>query len=144
MERLLYIDFDKSRLITSVVSDIGYWLVNYTGDDVGDVFDVEKKTQKYQHISHAQDHIAVPPQIDRIQKILNNKQIFFEDSIGEAGEPEDMKDDLMDLAFLEQNEVDEVLSNGPEIHPDSSYDITYTLLPKRIPRSTQKISLNEK
>ena len=44
MKRLLYIDFDELRLMTSVVSDIGYWLANYTGDDIGDIFDAERET----------------------------------------------------------------------------------------------------
>ena len=50
MERSSYIDFDELRIITTAVSDIGYWLAEATNDDVVDVFDAGGDSTVHQHI----------------------------------------------------------------------------------------------
>ena len=47
MERALYINFDELRMMIAVVSNIGYWLAKYTGDNEADIFDAGSETTEY-------------------------------------------------------------------------------------------------
>ena len=50
----------------------------------------------------------------------------------------------MGVGVINDKDVIEVLSKSLEAHPDSSIDIIYTSLPKRVFKPTSKILLNEK
>ena len=51
MERVLYIDFDKSRLIISAVSDTDYWMVEATGNNAVDVLNIGGEDLKHRQPS---------------------------------------------------------------------------------------------
>ena len=76
VERALHIDFDESRMMTAIVSDIGYWLAEYIGDNEADVFDVGGETIKYPYtfndVVYIYDGYENVPNIDYIRNILNN------------------------------------------------------------------------
>ena len=146
MERALHINFDELRMMIAVVSNIGYWLAEYTGDNKTNIFDIGGETIEYPHIEHPHifnnvvyiynDHKNLP-NIDYIRNILNNSQNVIE-------EFEDIEENNIDVEAIDNEDVIEVLSNSLEVYPDSSTDIIYTSLPKRVFKPTSKILLNEK
>ena len=76
MERALYIDFDESRIMTAIVSNIGYWLAEYIGDNEANIFDVGGETTEHPHtfnnVVYIYDDHENIPNIDHIRNILNN------------------------------------------------------------------------
>ena len=141
VERASHVDFDESRMMTAAVSDTGYWLAEYTGDNEADVFDAGGETTEHPHTSndvvHTHDGHENVPNIDHIRNILNNTQ----NATGESG---DVGENDVGAGAIDDEDVTEVLPDSPEAHPDPSTDATYTSLPKRVSKPTSKILLNEK
>ena len=139
VERTSHVDFDESRLMTSAVSDTGYWMAEATGDDATDVFDAVGDGLEHRHSPVAVDsnpNANASPNgttgidIKRIRNILNPPARESGDVGAENVEPDE--------------EVDEVPEIGLEPHPDPSPDATYTSRPKRSVQPSQKVLLNEK
>ena len=127
--------------MTAIVSNTGYWLAKYTGDNKANVFDAGGETTKHPHTSNDvvythDDHENIP-NIDHIRNILNNTQNATEES-------EDIEENNIGAEAINNEDVIEILPDSPEAHPDSSIDIIYTSLPKRVFKPTSKILLNEK
>ena len=151
MKRVLYVNFDELRIIIAIVSDIGYWLAKYTGDNKANIFDIGGEIIEHPHIEHP--HIEHPhisndvvyiyndyenlSNIDHIRNILNNSQ----NSIGEF---EDMGENDIGVEVINNEDVIEVLLNSAEVYLDLSIDIIYTSLSKRVSKPTSKILLNKK
>ena len=120
VERASHVDFDETRLMTSAVSDTGYWLAEATGDDVTDVFDAGRKDQELHNTivnptdSHQHSHVD----IQTIQNILSKPS---------TGDPGDVGAEESDP----DEDVPEVSDNSLETHLDPSTDGTYTSRPKR-------------
>ena len=146
VERVSHIDFDELRMMTAVVSNIGYWLAKYIGDNKANVFDIGGETIEYPYIEHPHIFNNVVyiygdyenlSNIDYIRNILNDSQ----NSIGESG---DIKENDIGVEVINDEDVIEILFNSPETYPDLSIDIIYTSLPKRVFKLTSKILLNKK
>ena len=151
VERVSHVDFDESRMMTSAVTDTGYWLAEATGDDQ-EVFDVGEDRSSHQHTPGPGPGPVLPPEavdtppdlpnaisnvdMERIRNLLNTN------SPGDAGDVGDASDNHMD-DFEEEDE--EVPPDSLEAHPDPCTDATYTYhRPSRTPKPTQKVLLNEK
>ena len=81
MERALYINFNESRIIIAIVSNIGYWLAKYIGDNKANIFDIEGEIIEYPYIEHfyifnnvvyTYNSYKNLLNIDYIRNILNN------------------------------------------------------------------------
>ena len=63
-------------MMIAIVSDIGYWLAEYTGDNEANVFDVGGETTEHPHtfndVVYIYDGYENVPNIDHIRNILNN------------------------------------------------------------------------
>ena len=63
-------------MIIAVVSDIGYWLAKYTGDNKANIFDIGGEIIEYPYISnnvvYTHNDYENIPNIDYIRNILNN------------------------------------------------------------------------
>ena len=116
VERVSHVDFDETRLMTTAVSDTGYWMAEATGDDVYDVGGGEE----HPHSSSSGPSNENLPDMDNIQNIL-------------GGNSEDVGD-----------QAAEELDFGPETHPNPSQDATYSQRPRRTAAPSQKSILNEK
>ena len=55
VERSSHVDFDETRLMTSVVQDTGYWLADVTNDD-DNILDAEGDASEHHYISHDVDN----------------------------------------------------------------------------------------
>ena len=137
MERASHIDFDESRLMTSAVSDTGYWMAEATGDDAADVLDAGGED-----LEHRQPPADVNPQApDPITNSNLNVERFgsipTQHSVNDMGDvgASNSESDKDPLASLE---------NGLESHPDPSPDGTYSTRSKRSIQPSQKVLLNEK
>ena len=40
-------NFDEIRLITSAITDIGYWLIKIIGDNISNIIDIGGEDMKY-------------------------------------------------------------------------------------------------
>ena len=81
VERATHVDFDKSRMITAVVSDIGYWMAEATGDNVLDVFAAEENEieQLYTNKTKRPSNL---PNINYIRNILIKESIINTEDVG--------------------------------------------------------------
>ncbi len=132
VERTSHVDFDESRMMTEAVTDTGYWLAEATGDDVNNVFDTGDKDTEQQH---THEHVAVTPDVPNMPNMDTIRDILTQSNpTGDSGE----------VREPQQEEVEEELPDSPESHPDPSPDATYTRKSQRIPRPSQKSSLNNK
>ena len=135
VERSSHVDFDETRLMTSVVQDTGYWLADVTGDD-GDILDAEGDASEHHYTPHdVDDDPQEGSSLQHIQDVLDNASNVVEDleDVKAASKEEFSKDD--------DNQISQ---NALDVHSDPSIDATYTSRPKRVLASSQKILLNEK
>ena len=63
-------------MMIAIVSNIGYWLAKYTGDNKANIFNIGSETTEHPHTSNNvvytyNDHKNIP-NIDYIRNILNN------------------------------------------------------------------------
>ena len=137
VERASHVDFDETRLMTSTVSDTGYWLAEATGDDVTDVFGTGGDSTVHQNTFEPPD-ITSSPNITHINNILSTHQHQNTGDTGDVGVVDE------DSGQILEEDPDEVPPDSPELHPDPSTDATYTSRPKRVPVPSQKVLLNEK
>lgn len=130
VERVTHVDFDESRMMTSAVSDIGYWIAEATGDDVPDVFAAGEETE-HPHTNDTERPSSIP-NIDHIRNILTKEP--------STGNTEDVG--VTEDVIMSDEDIQDI--PGPEIHPDPNTDGTYTSQPKRNIKPLQKAALNEK
>ena len=76
MKRALYINFNESRIIIAIVSNIGYWLAKYTGDNKANIFDIGGETIEhpytFNNVVYIYSDYKNLSNIDYIRNILNN------------------------------------------------------------------------
>ena len=141
VERVSHIDFDESRLMTSSVSDTGYWMAEATGDDVVDVLDAGGEDLEHRHSSTAVNSppTAVNPQeFPSTNKSLQNVNLI--DSQTSTNNAEDIRAPDSEQVNNSLNQLDISL----ESHPDPSPNKTYSTRSKRPAQPSQKVLLNEK
>ena len=133
VERVSHVDFDESLLMASATTDTGYWLSEATGDDPEGGFDAGEDV--IEHAKPPIDHLIAAehtPNVEPISKEISN---------GDAG---DMGEDPIYQEHEEEVEQEVVPPNGPDTHPDPCTDATYTSLPKRVSKPSQKVLDNQK
>ena len=131
MERVTYVDFDETILITSTVTNIGYWLAKATGDNKTNIFNAGGETFK-----------PINPPVD-IHVVAESLPSFFIPSAISTGEAKDIRD-VGEEDLPEEVDLEEIPPGSPEMHPDPYIDSTQISLPKRIPKDSQKVLDNKK
>lgn len=136
VERSSHVDFDELRLMTSAVTDTGYWLADTIGDEAPDVFDAGGENTEHLHTPGTSRGHDVT-NIDHIQGILTPQQQMTSQDHNDVGEE-------IAIDASPEEAIEEVPEDSPDEHPDPSTDATYTSRPKRNIIPSQKSVLNEK